>query len=102
VRNANFRVCVLSARNCTEGSQCAIKALCGNGAMRGSGSCNQTMMCQRSCGTDVACGCTCMANMSPDHARAITVLDACAMRCGGDENCINTRCQIALAACAQQ
>jgi hypothetical protein len=69
---------------------------------RGYASCNATAQCEAACGQNLACGCRCVQNLSMRHAAALTILNQCAISCGGNMNCLQQKCANAINRCARE
>ncbi len=80
--------------SCNASAICGMRVTCGPTVLRGSGTCAQAAMCQASCNAgDIACGCACARAMSPSKAAALSALDACAINCRFNTQCITQNCQ---------
>ena len=100
-----FRECLrLPLGSCTTISGCGMRAICGNGVLQGRGTCKAAAECQlANCPFgDIACGCRCASGMAPTNAYALTMLDACVINCGGEQQCMQARCAVAATTCATQ
>jgi hypothetical protein len=87
--------------SCNAAAICGMRATCGPTVLRGGGTCAQAATCQASCTPgDFACGCACARTMSPSKAAVLSALDACAINCRFNNQCIAQNCQRQGQACS--
>ncbi len=94
--------CAHKVKDCNSASMCVLAAACGGTGPRGRSSCAQAAACEAQCGTDGACACRCVQNMSTRHAHALLVLNQCAISCGGNFECLQARCARQIQRCQAQ
>jgi eukaryotic-like serine/threonine-protein kinase len=92
-----------STGNCNEYSRCMMETTCHAHVFNGNGTCNAALSCQeRQCALgNVVCGCSCATGMTPSHALALFVADACYVGCNGNTTC-NQGCSRVDQACKAQ
>lgn len=101
--NAMFKGC-MQTPDCDVFSTCILGAACPGNAPRGTGTCEAAALCEAGCRRDDrACECTCVGNLAPEHAVALTRLNLCsAVFCQQAANvpaCAEQLCARPLRAC---
>jgi hypothetical protein len=95
---AGVRRCVLAyPDSCAQFSSCILGEQCGF-QPEGSQSCATVAQCAVQCSNE-SCTCGCMREMNPKSSKYMLSMLLCLVDCGGDEQCIESRCMKQVEAC---